>query len=264
MPNESGISSVKIIIFFIQFIVCGFVHADDGFKMLDIGRINARLPIFEISRPDALATLVLLPGANAATGRVVNGQPTSDNFLSRSRLDFVNEKFNVIVVYRPSDLPSLDYEYRVSNAHMIEISNVVAYAQQKFDKPVWLVGTSRGSVSAAAAAIFLGNEKIQGLVLLSSVTNGKVGAIPSQDMASLKIQTLVVHHKNDACPICVPAEASKIIDAMHASPKKEFVLIEGGFDPVGNPCTSKNWHGYINYEKETVKKIATWIQSAMR
>ena len=248
----------------LQLFFCGLVFADDGLKMLDIGRGDALLPIYELSNPDASATLVLLPGGNAATGKVVNGQPSSENFLSRTRMDFFNEKFNVIVAYKPTDLPSLDYEYRISKSHMAEISSVVTYAQQKYSKPVWLVGTSRGSVSAAAAAIALGNDKIQGLVILSSVTNGKVGAIPSQDMGSLKIPTLVVHHKNDACPICVPAQASTIIDSMHASPRKEFVLIEGGFDPAGDPCTSKNWHGFINYEKETVKIIAAWIQSAMR
>ena len=255
---------MKIICVLLQFLFCSCVYAEQGFNMLDIGRGNARLPIFELSTPNALATLLLLPGGNAATGRVVNGQPTSENFLSRTRLDFFNEKFNVIVVYKPTDLPSLDYEYRITKTHISEISSVVAYAQQKYSKPVWLIGTSRGSVSAAAAAISLGDDQIKGLVLLSSVTTQKVGAIPSQNIAGLKIPTLVVHHKKDACPICVPTHARQMIDSMHSSPRKEFVLIEGGFDPVGDPCASQSWHGYVNYEKETVKIITKWIHSAMR
>jgi pimeloyl-ACP methyl ester carboxylesterase len=211
--------------------------------------------------PNATATLILLPGGDAATGKIVEGKPGSGNFLSRSRDDFFAANFNVIVVYRASDMNDLDYRYRVSKEHVGELAKVIAYAKQNFGKPVWLVGTSRGTVSGTAAAIALGESAVQGLVLTSSITSIKTGAISTQNIASLKIPTLVVHHKNDACNLCVPAEASRITDYLKSAPVKKFIMIEGGSNPSGDPCAARHWHGFINFEKETVKMITDWIQN---
>lgn len=98
-------------------------------------------------------------------------------FLSRSRGEFFAENLKVIVVYRASDLKRLDYGYRVSKDHVGELAKVIAYAKQNFGKPVWLVGTSRGTVSGTATAIALGDAEVQGLVLTSSVTSKMTGAI---------------------------------------------------------------------------------------
>jgi len=142
-----------------------------------------------------------------------------------------------------------------------EIAKVITYAKQQFGKPVWLVGTSRGTVSGTAAAIALGETQVQGLVLTSSVTSKKTGAIATQNIGSLKIPVLVAHHKNDACNICVPSEARRITADLKSSPVKKFVMVEGGSDPEGDPCEARHWHGFINFEKETVKIIADWIKN---
>ncbi len=236
-------------------------NAGETWVKLDIGRGDAHLPLYVMSNPGAVATLVLLPGGDAGTGKIINGKPTSRNFLSRSRDLFYAENVNVILVYRASDLGGLDYPYRVSKDHVAELAKVVAYARQELGKPIWLVGTSRGSVSATAAAIALGDNLVQGLVLTSSVTSRKAGAIATQDIASIRVPTLVVHHKNDACGICRPEEASRITADLKSSPIKKFILIEGGSDPVGDPCEAMHWHGYVNYERETVKVIADWIKN---
>ena len=191
----------------------------------------------------------------------MEGKPSSGNFLSRSRNYFYAEGFNVIVVYRSSDLAGLDYGYRVSKEHVGELVKVITYARQNFGKPVWLVGTSRRTVSGTAAAIALGEAEVQGLVLTSSVTSKKTGAIATQSIESLKIPTLVVHHQNDACKICVPYEASKITSSLKEAPVKKFIMIEGGADPEGDPCEAKHWHGFINYEQQTVKVITDWIKN---
>jgi hypothetical protein len=247
---------------------CGMalsVHAQvatqEGLVQLDIGRGDARLPVYVMPHPQATATLILLPGGDAGTGKMVGGQPQRGNFLSRSRSEFFNAQFNVMVAYRPSDLNRLEYSYRVSKAHVAELDHVIAYAQEKFGKPVWLVGTSRGTVSGTAAAIALGESQVQGLVLTSSVTSKMTGAVGTQNVASLKIPVVMLHHKNDACHVCVPSEAERIIPEMKSAPVKKFIMIEGGSDPQGEPCEAKHWHGFINYEKETVKRITDWIQN---
>ena len=235
------------------------VHAEEGMVKLDLSRHGAHLPMYVMSHPHAVATLILLPGGEAGTGKIIDGKPTSGNFLARSRDYFFNENFNVVVVFRASDLAKLDYSYRVRE-HVAEISKVINFSKEKFQKPIWLVGTSRGTVSGTAAAVALGDESVQGLVLASSVTNNKIGAINTQSIGELKIPVLVVHHKYDACKICDPHEASRITSGLTSAPVKKIVMIEGGANPEGDPCAAKHWHGFINYEKETVKLMSDWIK----
>jgi len=241
-------------------LVCVVANAQQAFVRMDIGRGEARLPVYVMRNPQAIATLILLPGGDAGSGKIVDGKPTSENFLSRSRELFYAHDFNVLVVYRPSDLSELDYNYRVSKEHVGELEKAISYARQELGKSVWVVATSRGTVSAIAAAIALGEGGVQGLVLTSSVTSRKIGAAAAQNIANIKVPTLIVHHKNDSCPICVPYEAGRITAGLKSAPVKKFVLVEGGSDPAGDPCGAKHWHGFINYEKETVKAISDWIK----
>lgn len=236
-------------------------RAEEKMVQLAIERAGAHLPMYVMTQPQAKATVVLLPGGDAGSGKIVDGQPTSKNFLTRSRELFFAEQFNVIVVFRASDLQHLDYDYRVSAAHVQELAAVVRHAKQLSTAPVWLVGTSRGTVSGTAATIGLADDSVQGLVLTSSVTSKKTGAIATQDIGKIKVPTLVVHHKNDACKICVPHEAARITDGLKSAPFKKFHMLEGGADPVGDPCEAQHWHGFINHEKEAVQLMARWIKS---
>jgi predicted alpha/beta-fold hydrolase len=235
------------------------VAAQDGMVEIDLERNGASIPAYAMRHPNAKATLVLLPGGDASSGKIIEGKPASANFLSRSREHFYAEGFNVLVAYRASDLRNLEYEYRTTKQHISEIEKVISYAQKQYGKPIWLVGTSRGSISATAATIALGSKQIAGLVLTSSVTSKKDGAISTQNIATIEVPTLIVHHKNDACHICVPAEARKIVDNLAAAPTKRFMLIEGGSNPLGETCAARHWHGFINFEKETAQLITAWI-----
>ena len=249
------------IVLIIAFILPACVQAGEGFIHLDAGRENARIPVYAIDNPQATATLILLPGGDSGTGKIIGGKPGSMNFLTRSRQLFADQGFNVLVMFRASDLRMLDFPERISNEHVTEIRNVVDYAERTFGKPVWLVGTSRGTVSATAAAIALGKEHLAGLVLTSSVTNRKAGAIGSQDLDKIDIPTLVLHHKFDACPICVPSQAEAIVDKLKNAPTRKFILVDGGSSPQGDPCEAMHWHGYPNFEAQTVKLISDWIRN---
>ncbi len=238
-----------------------WAHAEENMVKLDVGREAAQLPVYVMTQPEAVATLILLPGGDGGSGKIVDGQPTSKNFLNRSRGLFFAEKFNVLVAFRATDLQGLDYDYRVSANHMQEIAAVIRHARQLSPAPVWLIGTSRGTVSGTAATIALPKDMVQGLVLTSSVTSKKTGAIAMQEIGKIGVPTLVVHHKNDACKICVPHEAARIVGGLKSSGIKKFLMVEGGSDPVGDPCEAQHWHGFINYEQETVRMISQWIKA---
>jgi pimeloyl-ACP methyl ester carboxylesterase len=116
-------------------------------------------------------------------------------------------------------------------------------------------------VSGTAATLALPPSEVQGLVLTSSVTSQKTGAIATQQLGKIRVPTLVVHHQHDACKICVPHEAARITDGLTSAPAKKFLMLEGGANPVGAPCEAEHWHGFIHYEKETVALISQWIKA---
>lgn len=58
-------------------------QAEEAMIKLDIARGDAHLPMYVMTQPQAKATVILLPGGDAGSGKIVDGQPTSKNFLTR-------------------------------------------------------------------------------------------------------------------------------------------------------------------------------------
>jgi hypothetical protein len=233
--------------------------AEDKVVKLDT-RPSVSVSFYYMKRDGAAATLVLLPGGGGGIG-LRDGVPTSQNFLVRARDDFAARGFNVAVVNRPSD-KELDYDARTTPEHVKDLREVVGYIKKDTGLPVWLVGTSRGTVSAAAAAIAFGNEELAGIALTSSVTSRKrSGNLPGQKLEAIRIPVLVVHHAKDACVVTVPTQAPWIIDGLKNAPVKKLVLVSGGLNPMGVPCENQHWHGFIGMEKEAVDIVAGWIKN---
>ena len=61
--------------------------------------------------------------------------------------------------------------FRMAGAHAGDIGAVAAYLKQQASAPVWLVGTSMGTFSAAEGAIAA--KDVDGLVLSSTITRAK-------------------------------------------------------------------------------------------
>jgi pimeloyl-ACP methyl ester carboxylesterase len=233
--------------------------AEDKLIKLDT-RPGVSVSFYYMKRDGAPATVVLLPGGGGGIG-LKDGVPTSDNFLVRSRDLFAAHGFNVAVVSRPTD-KELDYEFRVSPAHIEDLRQVVEYLKTDAGLPIWLVGTSRGTVSAAAAAIAFGNEKLAGLALTSSVTSNKrTGAVPEQKLEAIRIPVLVLHHEKDACAVTVPGDVPRIMSRLKNTPVKKLIMVDGGANAAGDPCENQHWHGYIGMEQEAVSIIANWIKN---
>jgi pimeloyl-ACP methyl ester carboxylesterase len=215
---------------------------------------------YYMKRDGAVATLVLLPGGGGGIG-LRDGVPTSRNFLVRTRDNFAAHGFNLAVVIRPSD-KELDYDARVTPEHIKDLREVVGHVKKDTGLPVWLIGTSRGTVSAAAAAIAFGNEELAGIALTSSVTSRKrTGNLPGQRLEAIRIPVLVVHHEKDACSVTIPTHAPWIIDGLKNAPVKKLVMVSGGSNPMGDPCENQHWHGFIGMEKEAVEIVAGWIKN---
>jgi pimeloyl-ACP methyl ester carboxylesterase len=78
----------------------------------------------------------------------------------------------VAVVDAPSDRQGgMNAIFRMSGAHAGDISALAGYLKKQANIPVWLVGTSMGTFSAAGGAIAA--RDVDGLVLTSTVTRSK-------------------------------------------------------------------------------------------
>lgn len=224
-------------------------------------RPNITVALVTSKAEEAVATLIILPGGAGGFGKMVNGEADGRNFLVRSAPYFRAAKFNLIIMGKPSDIEDLDYKERVSEAHLTDIEAVVDYAKKELKQPIWLIGTSRGTVSATAAAIAFGNQKLAGIVLSSSIVSSKkVGAIPFQALDQIRIPVLVVHHENDACHVCFPSFVPEILERLKNSPRKQLLWMRGGSEPSGDACEAYHFHGYVGIEAQTVEHINNWIR----
>ena len=208
---------------------------------------------------NAVATVLLFSGGSGGIG-YKDGRPASGNFLVRSREFFRNEKMNVAILGNPSDKRQLDDYWRTSTAHLADVSNVIDDIRKKSALPVWVVGTSRGTVSGAAVGIGL-QEKLAGIVLTSSVTSfGQQASVPKQKIESIRLPVLVYHHKDDACRITVANETDWIMQGLKNATVKKQMIVSGGENPSGDACEAFHWHGFIGMEARAVKEIAEWIK----
>ncbi len=109
--------------------------------------------LFWETAPDAKATVFLFPGGGGGFGKFEDGKATGGNFLVRSAPYFLANGFNVAIFGRPNDMDVLGWTERTEPKHMTDAAKVLEFVKQKSGLPVWIVGTSRGTVSATAMAI---------------------------------------------------------------------------------------------------------------
>jgi len=180
------------------------------------------------------------------------------NFLIRARAQFADAEFADVIVDAPSDqLPGgMADEFRMSAQHQADIRALLADLRKRFpDARIYLMGTSRGSISVAALAASLG-DAVQGAVLSSTVTNrDKVGAALSGfDFDTIKIPLLLVHHRQDGCFTSPYAGAERL------GKRFPLVSVSGGDAAQSGPCEPLSPHGYIGLDAEVAKAVRAWMQ----
>ena len=244
-------------------LICSFVAHAEGQALQVPSRPGVETSVYWEAQEGAKATVFLFTGGNGGYGKVIDGKPTSRNFLARSVALFLADGFNVAIFGLPSDTPALDYSDRINEKHLADVRAVLEFVRTKSPAPIWLVGTSRGTISAAYVAIgSTADAGIAGLVLTSSVTAyKKLGAVPSQNLAALKLPVLVVHHAGDACPICQPYDLDWIMKGLKNTSVKKLVMVKGGGSPSGDVCEAMHYHGFIGQEKEVVDLMANWMKN---
>lgn len=221
---------------------------------------------------DPIASAVLFqggPGTIGAAGSEEKGWVRHDGFfLAGGAGRFAENGVSAAAVDAPTDKANLNNGFRSSTEHAQDILGVIAFLRkQEPGKPVCLVGTSNGSLSATSGAALLGEQGPDCIVLTSSVSVKPQSSIIARfahvftdaDLTKIKVPVLIVHHKNDTCKHTPYEPMLGYVKAFDNSPKVDFIAVEGGQDH-SDSC-NRGHHQFLGVEREVTAQIASWIKS---
>jgi hypothetical protein len=220
--------------------------------------------------------LILLPGGNGMPDLDANGcaKELRGNSLIRSVPDFNKGGAVTALVDAPAEWRGRDglAGFRVEPAHAQALGVLVRDLRTRFGVPVWIVGTSRGAISAANAASRLdGDSRPDGVVLTSPVSAGARANQPwvlhdvfMFALDRISIPLLAVGHAKDGCVRSPPANVPRIADKATASPRKQAVIVDGGPGSNAKPgdlaaCEGRQPHGFLDQEAEVAAGILRFV-----
>jgi len=205
------------------------------------------------------AVLLVFPGARGAhlfkerQGRIRLGR----NFLVRSSPKFVAQGCAVAIVDTPSDHPDgMSDAFRTSAEHTQDIRRIIDFLDARGLTPLYLVGTSRGTLSVAHLGITLQDKRVKGLVLTSSLG----GILSGYPLSRITLPVLMVHNRDDGCRVSPFAKALALKSKFSGSPGVDFVEVTGGAPPQSGPCRALSYHGFFGREDQVVRVITDWVK----
>ncbi len=225
-------------------------------------------------------TLLLLVGGSGyidlddkACPRALKG-----NALIRMMPIFSAMGFATALVDAPSDYHGVDGlgGFRIKPEHAQDLGKLINELHTRTHGAVWLIGTSRGTISAAntasrftgsATGSATGSSTADGLVLTSALMLGQNNAriswaaqtVFDLPLEEIRVPLLVIGHVKDGCPRS-PANLMGNILAQSKSAHPKMLTVTGGSGDHGAACEGYSAHGYIGQEEEVASAIARFIR----
>lgn len=216
---------------------------------------------------ERIAVLVLYIGGdgtlNLGAGQVNTGSP---NTVARNRYHIAAEGFVVAVVDAANDFnisPIGLSGRRLGAAHLADLQAVMADLRGRYPGlPIWGVGHSRGTLSAAVTAVSV-SPPADGLVLMSSLTGDP--ANPTEDLSQVDLESitgpaLIVSHQGDVCAFTNPEDSKALTKRFTASERAKFRGFNGGSAPLTDPCDALAPHGFFGIDQRVVDAVTKWIR----
>ncbi len=236
-------------------------------------RPGVTLPLaIEAPPGGAVAVALLFAGGPGWIDLSESGAPRqlAGNFLIRSRNHLLARGVAVVMVDAPSDRagPRGMQLWRLTPDHARDIGQAVRAMRQRFNRPVWVVGTSAGTVSAAnAAARLAGAERPDGVVFTSTITRSGQGSrdkIFDVPLGNYTGAAFMAAHADDACQWTPAADVPQIEAALARAAPKASRLFSGGPPPQNPPCEARSAHGFLGIEAQVMGAIAEFMLGARR
>lgn len=237
-----------------------------AFAVTEIRSINTRPGVtmdFLVMTPEPSGqsdALILFPGGNGAGPFKLteNGVVTGWSFLVRSADTFIRNGLSVIAVNPPSDHPTgMSTGFRESSEHAQDIATLTRYLGQQGYERIFLVGNSRGTLSATSIGTKLSDSHVKGVILTSSLEyDNFLRWLP---LEQLRLPVLMVHHREDACRVSSFQEAERTRASLSATTVVDFTEVNGGAYPRSAPCDNLSAHGFFGVEERVVQVISDWV-----
>lgn len=156
-------------------------------------------------------------------------------------------------------------KYRWSSEHAADMGALVKHLRT-MAQPVYLIGTSRGTISVAnAAARLSGDEAPDAIVLTSGMLMNIDGRQPSAErnvgnLGRIKQPTLIIFHEKDQCKYTPASSAEPFRKLLTGAKRVDFKFLKGG-SAQGDPCEGQHHHGFRGLDAEVVRVTTDWLKS---
>lgn len=223
------------------------------------GRIQRALLVAPAS-PQGV--IVMLPGGAGDVGLARDGDIRHDNnFVVRTRALWTGRGYAVLI---PDTIDDENLRgARSSPDYARVIGELVAFAHEQRSGPVFLLGTSQGSIAAMNGAAHAQPGAIAGVVLTESVSvmGGSGETVFTAHPERVQVPVLIVANSDDRCGVAPPQAAPQIAAAMTASRDVRVLTVSGGVTRSKKDCGSLTPHGYFGIEDHVVDAIADWMSA---
>ena len=222
-----------------------------------------------ITPPEPKAAVVLLAGGHGGLQIFQNGSFKwgEGNFLVRSRQLFADKGLMTVVVDAPSDRQRAPFlnGFRQTAEHVADLQATIAWLKTTAKVPVWLVGTSRGTQSAAyAATVLQGADAPDGVVLTATIlSDDKQRPVTAMPLEKVQVPVLVVHHQQDGCAYCAYTDIPSLMAKLTHARRSHLITATGGQNQ-GDACAAFAHHGFNGLEADVVGQMADWILAPAR
>ncbi|SAL19373.1 Alpha/beta hydrolase family protein [Caballeronia udeis] len=216
--------------------------------------------MYSAARRETKGIIVMFPGGTGEidiekSGRVKNAK----NFVVRSDDLWRDRGYGIVLV------DALDHQsmrgQRSSAAYAEVTKKIIEFARRQANAPVWVLGTSQGSIAAVNAASHAGRTQLAGLILTESVSilGGSHETVFDAHPDDVRVPSLVVANVDDRCKVAPPSMAQSIARSIRRAPTT-VMTVSGGEQRTQDDCGSLTPHGYYGIEEKVVNGIVDWMQ----
>ncbi len=174
--------------------------------------------------PKPKAAIVMLPGGAGDVGLTRDGDVRrDDNFVVRTRELWAAQGYAVLI---PDTIDRDNLRgVRSSPDYARLVQSLIGLAHDRVDVPVFLFGTSQGSIAAMNGAAHVLSGTLAGAVLTEpvSVMGGSHETVFDADPQDVRVSALVLANTDDRCDVAPPDMAPKIASAMNHAPDVKVV-----------------------------------------
>lgn len=244
-----------------------FAKAGDEISPVDGRVFDLRLPDHTSqrvlyaapNRPRAI--VVMLPGGGGDVGMERDGTLRhDDNFVVRTRAQWLARGYAVLIPDAPGrvDLRGLRSSPQCGRL----VDDLIGFARSQTPGPVFLLGTSQGSIAAMNGAAHASAGTLAGVVLTESVSRlgGSHETVFDADPQAVRVPALIVANRDDACDVAPPEDAPHIAAALTHARSVKVLVVAGGIDKSNKPCGSLTPHGYYGIEAMVIGAIDNWMR----